>query len=106
MPEQPIRWQHPLYGDVRFVLSEEENDTVHSAIEHLDTDFALFINMAFTWGTTAPADYGKEEFAELTKENVVGFAEYVDEQQPKAEWMAGNGELEMWGDLDPESGQA
>lgn len=123
MTEQRIRYQHPSYGEMVFTLDSDEHDCLQSALDALGVDIGLFINMAFKWcnakhpeiGEGVGEKYGEkigdseksretietEARAELVKQNVTTFAEFVTTENPDAHWMAGNGELRMFGDLKP-----
>ncbi|WP_246982108.1 hypothetical protein [Halorientalis marina] len=122
MTEQTkIRYQHPEQGEIFLKLNPDERECLDSALHSLDVEMGLFINMAFKWGRANHPEVNREvtdrhkrkirrapdrtekikqEANEvLLKRRVMDFAEFVTTENPDSEWLAGNGELEMWGDL-------
>jgi len=121
--ETHIRFQMPEDGEeYKVPLTEDQRETVDAACDYLDMELGLFVNAASKWGNINDPDLPQrigeemrkrargvsdEREAELLqrgkervlKKRIVSFARFVDENQPDAEWMTGNGELRFGGEL-------
>lgn len=113
----------PEGDEYKIPLTAEQRETVDAACEYLNMELGLFVNAASKWGNAndptlaqrvgeemrkrarGVSDERKAELKQRGKERVlkkrlVQFARFVVEDQPDAEWMAGNGELRFGGELE------
>jgi hypothetical protein len=121
--ETNVRLQMPSGDEYEIGLTAEQRETLDAACEYLDMEPGLLVNAACKWGNANNPDLtdhighemgrrarrtSEERKAELQerakerllKQRILDFTRHVVENEPDAEWMAGNGELRFGGDLD------
>jgi len=121
--ETHITLQMPGGGDEYEVqLTEEQRETVDAACDYLDMELGLLVNAASKWnGANNPelsdrigremgrrarrsSPEQKEKLQQRAKERflkqaILNFSRFIVENEPTAEWMAGNDELRFGGEL-------
>ncbi|APX97563.1 hypothetical protein [Natronorubrum daqingense] len=118
-----IRFQDPEAGETAIVVTDSQKKMVASAVDRLDTDVSLFINMASKWGNARDPNLpdrittkhkrrahrspkSREQLIadarnKILKTRVLDFAEFVTAENPNPDWNTDGGELSLHGDLEP-----